>query len=679
MRPARRIRVPTIARAVEPRALVQQRARRRVWALAGVFAVVLGALAARGISLCLNPDPRTLAFASAQRWEQMVVRAKRGEIFDRNGARLATSVDSPTVVVDPSRVRPTEREALAAMLAQVLDLPADDLLGQLSRDHRRYAKLASRVHPHVANTVRRMGVPALWIEQNRHRFYPEKTLASQVLGYVNSEDVGRMGVERTMNAYLQGSAVLLQRRRDRLGRDVERLSAPDRTMHAGLSVHLTLDRHVQRMAERALEGVVERHGPKAAMAVVVEVQTGDILAMASAPVFNPNQVGEDPAPRRNRVIQDAIEPGSVIKPFAIAAALQEGLVVPSSTIDCEMGGWYLGRVRIGDDHPHGVIPVGEVLKYSSNIGAAKLALRLGPDTTVGYLRRFGFGTPSGIALPGERSGYLRPIDRIRPIELATTAYGQGMTATPLQLAMGVAALANGGVLMRPRLVTQVVDRHGVPAVSNQPTPVRRVVSEQTARVLTEMMVAVTEPGGTGVHARVPGYQVAGKTGTAEKVVGGQYTSARIGSFVGYLPAYNPKVAIVVVVDEPQVGSRYGGVVAAPAFAEIGASVMSYFGIPPNPNHLPADQHLAAVPAPQAAAPGSPVTDSAPAQPAPLQPAPASAPAMPDLTGQPLRGALAQLQHRHLQVQWTGSGRVLQQHPRPGTALAAGGSVSLTLH
>jgi cell division protein FtsI (penicillin-binding protein 3) len=515
----------------------------------------------------------------------------------------------------------------------------------------------------VADDAMALGHPALFLERSQRRYYPQQSLASQVIGFVDNRSGGRSGIERSMQSHLQGGAVLLQRRRDRRGLDVDRMDDSQRGTTAGRDVHTTLDSQIQFYAEQALEGVVERHEPAAVMAVVVDVHTGDILALANAPSFNPNSVGADPAPRRNRVIQDAVEPGSVFKPFTVAAAIEEGLVQPETLVDCELGRYRIGRAVIGDDHPKGVITASEVIKYSSNIGSAKFAQMLGAQRFLGYLRDFGFGHPTGVELPGERSGFVRSAENIKPIEMATTAYGQGVTATALQLAMGTSALANGGRLMKPRLVIEVTDEHGVPEFRTHPEVVAQVISPETARKVAEMMVTVTEQGGTATRAQVDGFKVAGKTGTAWKVENGAYGTARIGSFIGFVPADDPVLAIVVVVDEPSVGSRYGGIVAAPAFSEIAGRSLRYLGVAPDPA-------LEAEPVVEPEIEAEP--DLAPESNA------VAVWSMPDLEGEGMRGALASLQGLGLELTIDGSGSVISQTPTPGTPLAAGMPVTVVL-
>jgi cell division protein FtsI (penicillin-binding protein 3) len=667
--------LPPIEPAVEPLAVLRSRAESRVRLVSSLLVLCLLAVAARGATLCLFPSERTLRSAAVQRWDQVTLRARRGEVVDRNGRRLATSVATPNIVVDPLRVGDDERVGLAARLAELLQRPQDEILEKLGRDSQ-YQRLAMQVHPKVAAEIEALDHPALWVEREPRRYYPEETLASQVLGFVDAAGSGREGLEASLDQWLRGGSVLLQRRRDRHGMNVDDPTG-NQELAAGLDVTLTLDRTIQRIAERSLADVMEKSAPDAAWAVVIDVATGDVLAMANAPSFNPNVLSEEAAPRKNHVLQDAIEPGSVFKPFTVAVAVEEGLVHHDSKIDCEGGGYNIGRAHIKDDHPHGVITIRELLKYSSNIGSAKLALKIGGEKFLGYFRRFGFGQRTGIQLPGERTGVLRKPEHIKPIELATTAYGQGVTATPLQLAMAVAALGNDGVRMTPRIVSRIEDQHGVPEFVRPPTIAERVVSVETAREVVEMMVSVTEPGGTATRAAIPGYRVAGKTGTAQKAENGRYGDGRIGSFVGLVPADDPVLAIVVSVDDPSVGSRYGGIVAAPAFAEIAAASLRHLGIAPDPELLA----LASKPATR------PAADAAPA-PATSQPVIPATPlvlawtgeawTLPDLTGRSLRDLSAAIGPAGLALRADGSGVVADQSPAPGTPVAPGAEVHVTL-
>jgi cell division protein FtsI (penicillin-binding protein 3) len=651
-----RLHVPPLPVPVDPPGMVRAGAERRARMLGFLLMGMISLVAFRGIQLCLVPAEKTVRAGSVQRWDQVTLRAKRGEIYDRNGRRLATSVETPNIIVDPLHIADGELAPLAGEVAELLGRPVDEIARKMSRDTR-YSRLATKVHPRTVAAIKALGHRSLWAERDSKRYYPEGRLAAQIIGFVDSSGSGRAGMEAHLDGYLRGGAILFQRRRDRRGLDVDRSSAVGAFANVGMNVHTTIDRTIQHITEVALAGVLERHEPVWVTAVVVDVASGDILALANAPTFNPNELGPDAAPRRNHAVQDAVEPGSVFKPFTVAAAIEAGLVSETTMMNCEGGSWQIGRTRIRDDHPHKLISVSDVIKYSSNICSAKLALELGAQSFLAAMKEFGFGERSGIPLPGERQGFLRPADTIKPIELATTSYGQGATVTTIQLAMATATLANGGVRMRPRLVTRVEDVHGVPELVQQPTEIRRVVSEATAHAVTRMMTTVTEPGGTGTRARVKGYSVAGKTGTAEKVRDGRYSDARIGSFIGYLPASNPKIAIAITVDEPQKGSHYGGVVAGPAFSEIGAGVMRYLGIPPDmPGEVDASEP--AVILPEEAPPEAPILM-------------AQMTTMPDFRGRTMRNVLASVQGSGVNLQLEGSGRVVNQEPAPGTAISFG--------
>ncbi|MEO0601689.1 MAG: penicillin-binding protein 2, partial [Myxococcota bacterium] len=404
----------------------------------------VGLVGLRAMLLTVAPADATLELAAIQRWGTVEMQARRGAIVDRSGHRLAASVDTPHVVADPSRIETVaEARALAQRLASVLDVPVETLEGKLT-GRGRYARLALHVHPAAAEAVVAMAHPALGIEHAQARHYPDEDLAAHVLGFVDASGIGRLGIEATLESYLQGSRVKVERRRDRHGDGVGDPRPPDDGL-SGMTVHLTLDRAVQRIAEDALQAAVLRDAPESASAVVVDVPTGDVLAMASWPDFDPNRLASDPSPRRNRALESEVEPGSVLKPFTLASALEEGVVTLDTVLDVENGAWRVPGAVIHDVHPASRLSAANIVVYSSNIGASKLAHRVGAERFLARLQAFGFGERTGISLPAERKGILRDPSTIRPVELATTSFGQGMTATTLQLAMATAALGNDGV------------------------------------------------------------------------------------------------------------------------------------------------------------------------------------------------------------------------------------------
>lgn len=667
------------------RARARSTARVRAWVVGGFVAAGYVALAVRAGMLMLGSDDRLQEKARVQFQQPVVLEARRGEILDRTGGRLATSVPMPTLHVDPSKLAPSDARTLARSLAPLLEQPAEALEKRLMRPGARNVLLDREIHPAVARKAVALAAPGvLWVEDENRRYYPGGAMAAQLLGVVGRNGRGLGGLELTVDRYLRGDTFKFVELRDRKGRGIRPAAAALQAAHRGDTVITTLDPYIQLAAERAIDHIMEASVPEAANMVVLDVRTGEILALVNRPSGNPNNTQDlDHEKLKNRAVMDSVEPGSVFKPFVMALALEDGLIEADDRIDCENGAWTLGRKTITDTHPHGVLTMTEVIKYSSNIGAAKLALRLGAEKTIAGLRDFGYGRPTELGLPGEVSGILRSATSIKPIELATTAYGQGVTSSTVQLAAGVAALANDGVRMKPHIVKEVRDRRGDVISTDEGWVDRVVVSSDTARTVARMMVTVTEEGGTGTRARVPGYLVAGKTGTAWKVVDGAYSStARISSFVGFLPADHPEVAIAVVVDTATVGSKYGGIAAAPAFAEVGQAVMQLRGIEPDPSVMTErerkewDRENADETAP-------PTDSLAPLRkgfwsPIPLdeeRPALSWADAthlrLPDLQGLSMREVFRVVQGTGLELALVGEGKVVSQTPAPDALIAPG--------
>jgi cell division protein FtsI (penicillin-binding protein 3) len=402
--------------------------------------------------------------------------------------------------------------------------------------------------------------------------------------------------------------------RDALGREIALESsgdgAPDGAAStAGSDVVLTIDRYLTFITERALAAGAAEHHAKAAIAMMMDPRTGELLAMASVPTYNPNdpQSAAD-AGARNRAITDAFEPGSTMKTFTIAAALEAGVVKPDDHFDCLMGRMMVGKYSIHDTHPHGSLTVAEVFKFSSNIGATKIARKLGRDGLADALANFGFGKPTGIGLPGERGGVIRPVEKWGDIGFANVSFGQGLTVTPLQMVTGVSAIAGGGVYRQPRIVSRIVQPDG--SVEMPPTaPERRVMTPAAARTMLSIMRGVTEAGGTAKQAAIDGYIVGGKTGTAQKVANGHYDPTKwVSSFVGVVPADDPRLVIMVIMDEPQ-GGHLGGAVAAPVFKEIAEQSLRYLHVPPSAPMVAKDGKTAAAKGGAAAAHAAAAADA----------------------------------------------------------------------
>ncbi len=652
--------------------------QRTAW-IGAMIAVAYLVLVAQAGRLMLVSDDQLGSAARVQFEQAVELHGRRGDILDRNGVLLATTAELMAVHADPSRMNEQTAAATAAALSPLLDIPVDEILPRLTRFSRQDVLLKRGLTPTAAEAVRQAASAlisdnrqlqgSIWTASEQRRFYPGRAHAAPIIGIVGHNGVGVAGLERTLDSYLKGETHKYVLFRDRKGR---RVTPGIPTASPGSSVLLTLDRQIQHFAEEALDEAMEVTGAEAAWAVVMEVSTGEILALANRPSQNPNDTTKlKMSSFKNRAALDAYEPGSVFKPFIAAAALEEGLVTPSTLINCEGGAWTIGRKTIHDDHPKGTITVSNIIKFSSNIGAAKLAFKLGGSRTIHYLSSLGFGRSTGLHLPGETRGVLRDPDRIKPIELATTSYGHGVSVNAIQLVSALATLGNGGVRMNPMLVKEIQGPDGSVMERFSPSEDRRVFSEQTAATTIDMMITVTEKGGTGTRARVPGYQVAGKTGTAWKHEDGAYSSTdRIGSFVGLVPATAPRLAVVVTVDTPTIGLSYGGVVAGPAFASIAGRSLRYLGIPHDqPVEEEEDEALEEEPVSLPELPSVPaeVTWTADGR---LR--------TPDLIGLSLRDALTTVQGAGLAVSMSGSGRIISQAPPAGTALSPGASVQVHL-
>jgi cell division protein FtsI (penicillin-binding protein 3) len=582
---------------------------------------------------------------------------------DRFGEPLALTRESVAVYVRPGKLD-AGPETLA-MVARLLDIPARVVAARATSDSP-FVWLDRQVSLDRWAAVAELAIPGIDGEPTGQRIYPYGSLAGQVVGFVGIDGQGLEGIERSFDADLRGEVDALDVEHDARGRRlvVDGLGRP--LPRVGAQVELTIDSGLQRAAEAELQDTVKQFGADAGTAVVMDPHTGEILAIANVPRFDPNSFAHaTPEQWRNRAVTDSYEPGSTFKAVVAAAALEGGVVRPEDPIWCENGAYRIGGRVIHDHHPEGRIPFAEVIARSSNIGAAKVAQLLGRERFGAAIERFGFGAPTGIDLPGEVSGLVRPTHRWGSIHLATTAFGQGIAVTPLQLLRAFAALANGGFLMRPYVVRRVVDEYGSEKYTGRPQVVARVVSAKTAAVVTGLLQGVIEHG-TGQAAKIQGLSLAGKTGTAQKVEAGRYSpTARMASFVAYGPTEAPRLVAIVVIDTPRT-AKYGGVVAAPAVRKILQFGLDQRGIRPW-------------------SPPVPVTEEEPApelEPVILQAAAASAPEetfgaavthgqVPRLLGLSMRDALVEAHRAGFAVRLSGSGYVVEQEPPPGADPTAG--------
>jgi len=628
--------------------------------------------------------------AQEQTLREVVVRQQRGLIEDHNGETLALSVDVDSVRADPSKME--HPKAAARALAKVLELDALTLERRFEKG-RFFAWVKRRVSPEEAAEVSALALPGVSLVRESRRFYPHRELGAQVLGMVGIDGEGLSGLELSLDHTLIGRPLSAAAVRDAHGHRLLQDDLLDGEGSSVARVTLTMDRSIQWITQKALGRAVRASNAVAGMAVVMEPSTGSILALASEPVFNPNDPGSAKrSARRNRTLTDIYEPGSTFKIFTLGAALEAGLYTPKSVIDCEGGAFALGGQVIHDSHPHGRLSLTEVLSKSSNIGAAKIALKLGPERFVATLESLGFGSKSELRLPGEQRGMLRRAEQISSLELGTISFGQGVAVTPMQLTTAVSAVANRGVMMSPFLVSEIHGGEGEQSEKREPRVKGRIFSEETAEALTKMMIEVTKRGGTAPLAAVPGFRVAGKTGTSQKVdpITRSYSvEKRIGSFVGFVPANAPRLVILVVIDEPQ-GVKYGGVVAAPAFREIALESLRYLGVPPTePEELEAlsredravakTEHAKAQEKQKALAMIRDAEENvASLAVAAAIPVPRGQTRVPDLRGLDASLASYRLVDAQLVPSLEGTGVVRAQVPAPGALVALGERVGLRL-
>jgi cell division protein FtsI (penicillin-binding protein 3) len=614
---------------------------------------------------------------------QLVLKPRRGPITDRAGVLLAGSADARSVFADPAILRAEDRSGAAlAKVARALGLDPAQARKRLAKGSR-FVFLARRVSPAEATAVERIvkeqRLRGIALVAETRRYYPKLELASQLLGVVGDDGNGLEGVELAVDDLLAGSPAKVPSLRDGSGRTVLDGDPSSSREREGARVELTIDQGLQLAAERAVARAAAGVRAASGMAIALDPRTGEVLALANWPAHNPNGPRRA-AEMRNRAVVDAFEPGSTMKAFSVAGALDRGALAPLDPIDCGDGTLAVGGHVIHDHEALGWVGASKVIASSSNVGAAKIAARLGRERLHDVLGAFGFGERPGSGLPGEAKGSL-PFPRSE-IALATQSFGQGLTASPLQITSAMAAIANGGVLLRPRLVKRVVDpATGEVLEDARPEVVRRAVSEQTAATMSRWLTAVVEdPRGTGKRARLDGWSAAGKTGTAQKadpVSGGYSDDRRFSSFVGFAPAEAPRVVIGIFVDEPK-DEVYGGEVAAPAFREVAEYALKMLGVPPS------RQPAAAAAAEVAAAP-QPAKPAAVPDPPPLQESdrhagrpPGAGVPVPALLGLPARAAIRALEGADLAAELAGSGRVVAQTPPAGRVVARGTRVRMTL-
>jgi cell division protein FtsI (penicillin-binding protein 3) len=640
--------------------------RARVLILAAALVVAFAGVTGRLAWLMIVKHGELAEMADRQYSRTVALHAPRGPIVDRQGAPLATSTPAESLFAQPRGVGDPVR--VAARLAPILDVPARELHAALTSS-RSFVWLRRKLTPADAVRVRALREPGLGFVDEPMRFYPNRELAAQVLGF-EGVDGGLEGIERAWDEALAGTPGKAIVGRDALGRDmvVPHVLTPPAPGHG---VMLTIDKTIQYLAEREIDAVYRRTRARAAMAIAMDPRTGDILALAIRPTFNPNAFFDVPSKEvwRNRAVTDPFEPGSTFKVILAAAALEEGVVRPEDPIYAENGKLTIARTVIHDWKKFGWLTFAEVLQNSSNVGSMKVGLSLGRDRYYKYMTAFGFGAPTGVGLAGESRGLLREPQRWSLLSLPVMSIGQEVSVTALQMVAAFGAVANGGTLMQPRLVKAEFDADGRETRRFEPRAVRQVISAKTATTLTRMLTRVVDEG-TGHLAALPGYEVGGKTGTAQKLDPRTRRYSRapgVLSFAGFVPADNPRLVMLVMLDEPK-NEKWGSEAAAPVFAAIAGPVLRYLEVPPRD----------AVPIQIVTGAGADAPDAPRVAAASVLTSEAAAGVMPDLRGSTLRQALAALTPRGVRVEIAGRGRVMQQAPAPGALLEDDAVARLTL-
>ncbi|MCI4567702.1 penicillin-binding transpeptidase domain-containing protein [Lysobacter sp. CFH 32150] len=556
----------------KPRNRAQFNLRGRLAMVAGTLGLCSLALLGRAVDLQVVDNDFYQKQGDARFLREIPIPTSRGMITDRNGEPLAVSSPVETIWGNPQEL--LKQPQRLPELAKALGIPVEHLTRKLSqRADKEFVYLKRRINPDAARKILAHEIPGVFSQREFRRFYPQGEAVAHVLGFTNIDDRGQEGLELAFDDWLRGKAGAKKVIRDRRGRVVENVDLV-RAAEPGHDLTLSIDRRIQFLAYRELKGALLEHGAGSGSAVVLDVATGEVLAMANLPSYNPNAVdaGQRDA-HRNRAVTDLLEPGSTMKPITVAAALEAGVITPQTRFDTNPGWMPNGRFRTTDTHNYGVLTTVGVITKSSNVGASKIALRLSNRQFYDYVRKLGYGRSTGSGFPGEAAGLFPSPDRWSGTSKQTMSYGYGLNATPLQIAAAYAALGNGGKLIAPTFV------------KGQRNEARQAMDPGVAREVVRMMETVTLPGGTAPHAHVLGYRVAGKTGTARKASGGGYSRRYVSYFAGLVPASNPRFSMVVVINDPDVSKGWtyggGGRVSAPVFHNVMDGALRLMDVAPD--------------------------------------------------------------------------------------------------
>ena len=552
------------------------------------FTALFSLFSFRLVQIQMIKHDQYAGLAAEKHVHKQIINAERGAILDANGDVLANNVPVQNVVADATRLN--DAEAIVDLVSSALKIPARELREKFQSD-RRYIVLKREVPDAVANSLRdklrAQNLRGIDFERDTTRLYPNDSMLCHVIGFTDFDHRGIQGIEASMEEYLHGQDGYRYTERNRAGQEIVLYRGQERAPRNGYNVRLTVDLNLQNIVENEIDAAMREYSPNKATIVLMRPETGEILAMANRPSFDLNQRSESkPEQMKNRAIIDMMEPGSTFKIVAAAAALNERKVRPDSVLFCENGRWDFGGTALHDHRPFGDLSVKDILVKSSNIGAAKLALSIGDEKFYEYIRRFGFGERTGIELPGEISGLVRAPRSWSKISITRIPMGHEIGVTPLQMTVAMAAIANGGKLVTPRVVKSITADDGKTISSLTPVVLRQVISPQTARQIGDALRGVVSDRGTAAAAAVPGFVIAGKTGTAQKVdpKGGYDRDKYVVSFSGYLPADHPEFVGLVVLDDAHTATpelNYGGLVAGPIFARIAEKAARYLDLQPH--------------------------------------------------------------------------------------------------
>ncbi len=618
--------------------------RWRVFIIATLIIALFAMVSIKALELQVLDRERAFKIARKQHHGTSTLLPRRGKIFDRNGKKLAVNIDVKSIYANPKNV--VDPKVTAKILSEKLDLPEEKIHKRVA-SNKSFVWIKRLADSKPAEELQNSDIEGLGFIPEPKRIYPNGTLMGQVIGFTDVDSIGIEGIEYRYDSSLIGKTRKITLKRDARGNkilsDLSEIQDIDKDKTSGQDIVLTIDSQIQHIVERELKEGIEEMGGEKGMALIMNPETGEVLAMATYPFIDPNSFSKYPVEnRRNYPIWYAYEPGSTMKAFLAASALEDKKVNPNSKFNCENGRRKIGSAVIKDVKARGTLTVSEIVKYSSNIGASKIGELMGRDTYYKYLKKFGFGEKTGIGLPGESKGQLASPRNWGPIELATISFGQGVSVTSLQLVTALSAIANGGYLMKPYIIEKIVDPEGNIVTENKPEVVTRVVSYDTSHQMKQILQSVVEDG-TGKKAQIPGFSVAGKTGTAQipnPKSGGYYSDRYIASFIGFTPVEDPKIVMVVVVEAPR-KKTHGGSVAGPIFKNIAEKVLFHMDVSPKKELV-----------------GMKV--------------------MPDLSGMSVRDILKWSEEQGVKVDVKGSGYVSSQKPLPGDLIKEGMVCSIEL-